>query len=159
MSKLSRKKFKRGESSGQPSQQHGVGEGQGTFTQHSPIGGTHGTFTQHSPIGGAHGTFTQQSPVRDIHGTSTQQSPVHGIHGTFTQQSPTSKTTNVISHDLRLKNVQNSCFANAAIQVFYAIKEFREFILSRRYWNLSGKITHGQLTKSGNNFFIFLIQF
>ena len=118
MSKLSRKKFKRGESSGQPTQQHGVGEG-------------HGTFTQHSPIGGAHGTFTQQSPVRDI-------------HGTFTQQSPVSKTTNVISHDLRLKNVQNSCFANAAIQVFYAIKEFREFILSRRYWNLSGKITQSQ---------------
>ena len=134
MSKLSRsKKFKRGDAAQQPSPQL-----PGSFTQHSQLGDTLGDST---------GQPSKQSPVSDTHGSFTQQSPISDTPGSFTQQSYSQQarsTHTLISQTpcpaLRLKNVGNSCFANSALQLVYTIKDFREFILSRRYTQFSGNI-------------------
>ena len=127
MSKLSRKRFKSGDSTQQPvpPQQQGRGEGPGPSTHKSPISDAHGHFTQQSPISDTHGHFTQQSSPLQRGGT-------------------TSKTS---SHALRLKNVGNSCFANSALQLLYSVKEFREFIITRRYKDFSGENNKYMYTK------------
>ena len=132
MSKLSRKRFKSGDSTQQavPPQQQGRGEGPGPSTLKTPISDTHGHFTQQSPVSDTYGHFTQQSPVSDSYGPFTQQSSQQQRRGTTRQTS---------SHALRLKNVGNSCFSNSALQLLYSVKEFREFIITRRYKNISGE--------------------
>ena len=118
MSKLSRKRFKSGNSTQQPvpPQQQGRGEGPGPSTRF-PISDTHGHFTQQSPVSDTYGPFTQQSSSRQRRGTTSQAS----------------------SHALRLKNVGNSCFANSALQLLYSVREFREFIITKRFKDFSGE--------------------
>ena len=142
MSKLSRKKFKRGDSTQQPSQQHGCGDTHGPFTHNTTVSDTHRPFTQQSTVSDTLGHFNHQSSSQQARGTTN-----------FNGQTP--------YQALRLKNVGNSCFSNSALQLLYSIKEFREFILSRRYTNLSGEIIHKQLIEfkvKSKEYFLFPLE-